>query len=82
MLVPDKYLDLRTCVLNIASSALLELMQYKVMSLNELSASIQTRLGEDARYNFLPALNFLFLVGKIDYDAKDDNIFLLSNGEK
>ncbi len=79
MLKPDKYLDLRTCTLNVASNILSELLLYKVMSLDEISKSVQAKLGDDSGYNFLPAINFLFLIGSVDYDAEHDNIYLLTS---
>ncbi len=77
MIRPSKYLDLKTCVLHLASVILSELKQYRAVQLEELDLTIRHKLGEDARFNFLPALNFLLLAGSIDYDLESDTVFLL-----
>jgi hypothetical protein len=63
-------------VLQIASLIILELKDVEAIPLPELDEKIQDRVGEEARINFLPALDFLFLTGKIDYDVDSDAVFL------
>lgn len=82
MIRPTKYLDLGSCVLRIASTILSELMESKVVDLHELENTIQSKLGDSARFNFLPTLSFLFILGKINYDTTNDVIiFTESSGE-
>lgn len=76
MIRPTKYLDLNTCVLRVAAIMLSELRLSRAMPLNELDAIIRSRVGDSARFNFLPALSFLFLVGKLDYDDDADAVLL------
>lgn len=77
MILAHKYLDLKTCVLNIASLMLKELSSTKMMQLDALSALVTTNLGEDAKYNFMPALSFLYLIGRVRYDLQSDAIVLI-----
>ncbi len=77
MILPDKYLDLQICVMNISSFILKELSTSKMMQLDALSNMMTANLGEDSKYNFMPALNFLFLLGKVQYDLKSDSIVLI-----
>jgi hypothetical protein len=72
MIRPTKYLNLNTCVLRIAAQILLELRDARIIPLDELDATIRSQIGDTARFNFIPALSFLFLLGKLDYDDKAD----------
>jgi hypothetical protein len=72
-------MDAKTSVLNIASEILHELQLTHVISLEELDEFIQSRIGESARLNFVPALNLLFLTGCLDYDENTDAILYLKN---
>ncbi len=42
------------------------------MSFEVVRALIRRRVGDDADIVLLPALNLLFLVGRLDYHAKND----------
>ena len=77
MIRPTKYLDLKTCVLRISAIILAELHQSHVKRLDELDVVIRREAGDNARFNFIPALNFLFLLGEIEYDPDADAIFLM-----
>jgi hypothetical protein len=78
MLQPTKYLDFRTCLLNVASIIILELREYHALRLSELDEKIRANTSESAKFNFLPALNFLFLTGVVEYDVESDSVYLLS----
>jgi hypothetical protein len=82
MIRPTKYLDLNTCVLRVAAIVLSELRLSRAMPLDELDAIVRSRAGESARFNFLPALSFLFLTGKLDYDDDADAVLLSKEQEK
>jgi hypothetical protein len=45
-----------------------------VIEFERLRGLILRRAGSDAEMAFLPALNFLFLLGRIDYHLKNDTI--------
>lgn len=74
MIRPVKYLDLSASVLNVAAFILRELRQSGALPLGELNEVVTTRLGEATRFSFSPALNFLFLLGKLNYDQDADVI--------
>ena len=76
MIRPSKYLDLKTCTLRVASVVISALHETSPLPLPELDETVQSRLGEEARFNFVPALNFLYLVGAIDYNAHADAVVL------
>lgn len=77
MICPTKYLDLNTCALRVAAIVLSELQISGVIPLDELDTLVRSRAKEAARFNFLSALSFLFLVGKLDYDDQTDTIMFL-----
>lgn len=79
MIRPSKYMDLDTCVLRVAALLLSELNSAKAISITELSEIVKVRLGDDAKYNFLPALNFLYLVDRVTYDIEDQLIVYTLN---
>ena len=82
MIRPTKYLDLNTCVLHIAAIVLSELQLSRAIPLDELDAIVRSRAGDAARFNFLPALSFLFLVGKLDYDDNADAVLFFDEGQE
>ena len=77
MLRPEKYLDLENSVLTISSQIIKYLKKNKNLSISELINKLISLKGEKARENFLPALNLLYLIGKIDYIAQADLIRLI-----
>jgi hypothetical protein len=74
MLTPRKHLNLDVSVLRVAALMLRELDKRGVIEFERLRGLIVRRAGSDAEIVFLPALNFLFLLGKIDYHLKNDTI--------
>jgi hypothetical protein len=77
MIRPTKYLNLKTCLLNVASIILLELKQFHALRLAELEDKVRVSVADNARFNYIPALNFLFVAGIIDYDLETDSVYLL-----
>jgi hypothetical protein len=77
MIRASKYMDLDKCVLNVAACIISLLKIDPEISLSDLDETIQTRLGEDARFNFFPAINFLYLLGKLDYSETSDKIIAI-----
>lgn len=77
MIRPTKYLDLNTCVLNVAATVLPKLQEDRMIPLEELDATVRSCIGDTARFSFLSALNFLFLLGKLDYDKETDTVVFL-----
>jgi hypothetical protein len=70
-------MDLKTNTVNVATEILAELQRTQVVSLEELDEQIQDRIDEKARINFVPALNFLYLIGCLDYDINTDAVYFL-----
>ncbi len=83
MLRPTKYMDANTCVLRIASEILSEFKKAPIISLEECDELVRDRAGDDARFNFISALNFLFLIGCLEYNSDSDVlVYRLSLGQE
>jgi len=74
MLAPRKHLNLDLSVLRIAALMLRELNKRGVMDLERLRGIVLRRAGIDAELAFLPALSFLFLVGRVEYHLQNDTV--------
>lgn len=74
MLTPRKHLDLDVSVLRVSALVLRELNKKGVVELERLRQLVIRRTGANGDIAFLPALNFLFLVGKLEYHLKNDTV--------
>jgi len=72
MLKPTKHLNPALSVLNISAHALKVLAGGRTVAYDELYGKLEKRFGENLRPLFLPAVSFLFLLGKLDYHTKND----------
>jgi hypothetical protein len=81
MIRPTKYLDLNTCVVVIAAEVLAALRSNRVMRYDELLGLVQTKLSEAVRFNFPLSLDFLYLLGLIEYDDNTDSIGVVEASE-
>lgn len=68
MITPDKYFDLKNSVINVSATIIKALQKINVLTYDELEMEIHKTLGEDSRNIFPYALNFLFLLNKIEYN--------------
>jgi hypothetical protein len=74
MLTPRKSLNLETSVLRISALMLRELQKRGVIEFERLRALVVRRVGTDGELVFLSALNFLFLLGRVEYHLKNDTL--------
>jgi hypothetical protein len=74
MLTPRKHLNLDVSVLRISTIMLRELSKRGVIEIEQMRAVVIRRTGADGELAFLPALAFLFLLGKVDYHLKNDTL--------
>lgn len=78
MLKPDKFTQLdRSLVYTVALMIEIFLNYNNRCSYEFLYKSIEERIGDDVLYLFIPAIDFLFLLGKIKYDIETDNLELV-----
>ena len=74
MLTPRKHLDLDSSVLRVAAVMLRTLKRPGVMEFERLRGVVLRRVGDAGEMSFMPALSFLFLLGRIDYHGQNDTI--------
>ncbi len=74
MLTPRKHLDLNTSLLRIASIMLKELHKRGVIEMMTLKQRVIRKVGNNGELMFLPALNFLYLLGKVEYHEQNDTL--------
>ena len=80
MLRPTKHSHPDRTVINVAKIILVSLKSRRITPYSDLlSHSKKCVIGGDIL--FLPALNFLFLMGLIEYRPKTDSIEYISNNE-
>jgi hypothetical protein len=72
MLRPTKHLNPRSSVLNVSAMMLKVLANQRTIRYQDLYERLHKKLGEDLRPVFVPALSFLFLLGRLDYHEKTD----------
>lgn len=80
MLRPNKFSHPDRTILNTATILLLQLKKKRITEFNYLLKHVKKRVvsGETL---FLPALNFLFLLGLIEYRPKTDSIEYIGPNE-
>lgn len=73
MLRPKKHLDPNTCTLRVVTFALAELLKRRTVRYDDLRSVVVRRAGADAELAFLPAIEVLFLLGRVEYRDKTDS---------
>jgi len=74
MITPTKHMKLETSVLRVSALIAKEISKRRVQNVETLRKKLLKKLGPDVDMTFLPALNFLFLLGKIKYYPKNDTL--------
>ena len=72
MIKPTKHMNLNHSVIKITADVIKILGKQNIMEYTDLLNKLEMTYGEDVKYNFIPSLNLLYLLGKIKYHAKDD----------
>ena len=72
MLKPSKHADPSLSVLNIAGLTIDILQQNKILTHNDLLASLIHRTSESVKEVYHYALSFLYIVGKVEYIPEID----------
>lgn len=73
MIKPDRHTNPKYSILNISTVILSELNVFYAIQYDNLLNKIITVLGDEAKVNFPYALNFLFLLGKLNYEQITDS---------
>ena len=73
MIKPDRHTNPKYSILNISTVILSELNVFYSIQYDNLLDKITDTLGDEAKINFPYALNFLFLLGKLNYEQTTDS---------
>ena len=73
MIKPDRHTNPKYSILNISTVILSELNVFYSIQYDNLLNKITETLGDEAKMNFPYALNFLFLLGKLNYEQTTDS---------
>lgn len=73
MLQPRKHLNPNTCTLRVLTLALAELLRRRTIRYDDLRVTVIRRAGSDAELAFVPAMEVLFLLGRVEYREKTDS---------
>ena len=76
MIFPNKNTDPNLSVINAMCFILEFLMNSGQSTITELKNYIATEISEDVLPLFEPAIDVLFLLGKIEYDSRLDAVYL------
>lgn len=82
MITPTKYMDLDLSVVRVSSLIIKQFEKNKILGYSELFEYLVGKVGEDIRHVFVPALDFLYLLGMIDYHLQTDAIEFLEKDSK
>ena len=74
MIRPDRHTNPDIGVINISALILETLNRFYAIQYDELMEKITDILGDKAKENYPYALNFLYLLGRIEYIAKTDSL--------
>jgi hypothetical protein len=74
MIKPHKYLDLNLSLLNLGGIIISIVKQEQVIKYDDLLERLILARGENVREVYLPALTFLYALGKVEYKKDIDVI--------
>jgi hypothetical protein len=73
MIKPDRHTNPDVSIINISALILSELNPYYDISYDDLLKKVIEKIGEKAAENYIYSLNFLFLIGKLEYINQTDS---------
>lgn len=77
IIVPDRFMDLNTCTLKVSGEILDYLLKEIEINYIDLFKRFQSKYNDSADYIFKPALSFLYLLGKLEYNLEKDTVRLI-----
>lgn len=77
MIRPDRHTNPDFSVINLSAYILSQLNMHYTIGYDSLLQKVAANLGERSKENYPYALNFLFLMGKIEYQQNLDGFKLI-----
>ena len=81
MLKPVKHMNLDNSLIRISAILIQFLKSLKIVKFNQLLERLVTKEGDEVKYMYVPALNFMYLLGLIEYHSKNDTIEFIFKGK-
>lgn len=78
MIEPTKYTNIDLCTIGLSVEIIKILKNESVQKYNDLLSKVLYNKGDGAKENFLIALSFLYLLGKIKYHKEEDVVEFLN----
>lgn len=78
MLTPTKHMNLDLSVVGITAILLKMFKKNRIMTLDEILGYVSDKAGSDVKHVFVLALDFLYLLGMIEYHLSTDSIEFLA----
>lgn len=79
MIKPTRYMNLNLSLIRVSSEIIELLIKSPIMKFDEILASLEQIIGNEVRFVFIPAIDFLYLLGIIDYHEELDVFELVSD---
>lgn len=76
MIRPDRHTNPDFSVINISAFILKQLNAFYAVNYDALLKKVIDTLGEESKENYPYALNFLFLLGRLNYQQETDSFTL------
>ncbi len=73
MIKPDRHTNPDTSVINIGAFILKQLNSFYEISYDDLMKKVIENIGDSAKENYPYAINFLYLLGKLEYFEQTDS---------
>ena len=74
MIKPAKHMNLDLSLIRISALLLKRLYKKRIISIDDALSRLQQKVGEDASIVFMPALTFLYILGKVEYHQHNDSL--------
>lgn len=74
MLTPKKHMNLNISLIRVSALILKESSKHRIIEFETMRRTLVKRYGSDAELTFIPALSFLYTLGKIEYHIKNDTL--------
>lgn len=81
MIKASKHIDLDKSVLRVSAEILKKLMKCRIIGFEDLQMKINHKFNSDSDIIFNHSLNFLYLLGCIEYHSSTDKIEFISKKE-
>ena len=82
MIKPDRHTNPDYSVINISAFILKQIKAQNSIGYDKLLEKVMKGLGEKCKENYPYSLNFLFLLGKLDYREQTDTFISIGNAIK